>query len=265
MKIAICFSGQIRTGAISAPNLIRFIGDLMPYCDFFMHTWDISENKPWHFQSLKVKELGQNAVVRTSTYDLLKDFVNAYPKKFSLVEIETFETWFNDFIKTHLHFSPLWYSWNRSIKLKHQHEQQYNFKYDYVIKIRPDIIFPKNYSLQQEIDYIKATDPTNFYAMGYSPIRIDDVFFISNSELMDQSSKFIEDVTTYEWTTNIFGEYLQTKNIECKNTRYTEYSIYRKETMGIHPLQYNRCKNVDLDHYSPDIHTYRYPNAEIES
>jgi hypothetical protein len=40
MKIAICFSGQIRTGVQTEPNIKRYIGDLLPICDFFVHTWD---------------------------------------------------------------------------------------------------------------------------------------------------------------------------------------------------------------------------------
>ena len=40
MRIAVCFSGQIRTGVQTAPNIKRYIGDLDPVCDYFVHTWD---------------------------------------------------------------------------------------------------------------------------------------------------------------------------------------------------------------------------------
>ena len=40
MKIAICFSGMVRTGVKAYPSIKRFIGDLWGQCDFFMHTWD---------------------------------------------------------------------------------------------------------------------------------------------------------------------------------------------------------------------------------
>ena len=40
MKIAVCFSGQIRTGVQTAPNIKRYIGDLDTVCDYFVHTWD---------------------------------------------------------------------------------------------------------------------------------------------------------------------------------------------------------------------------------
>ena len=35
-----CFSGQIRTGVESSENIKLFIGNLLPYCDIFIHTWD---------------------------------------------------------------------------------------------------------------------------------------------------------------------------------------------------------------------------------
>ena len=40
MKIAVCFSGQVRTGLQAAPHLFDWFGDLLPNIDFFIHTWD---------------------------------------------------------------------------------------------------------------------------------------------------------------------------------------------------------------------------------
>ena len=41
IKIAVCFSGQIRTGLLTYKNIKNFIGDLIPQCDVFVHTWDV--------------------------------------------------------------------------------------------------------------------------------------------------------------------------------------------------------------------------------
>ena len=38
MKIAVCFSGQIRTGIQNHPNIKEFFGKLYNECDFFIHT-----------------------------------------------------------------------------------------------------------------------------------------------------------------------------------------------------------------------------------
>ena len=60
MKIAICFSGMIRTGVYAAPLIKKFIGRYYDNVDIFIHTWDISEDKLWHSESIKSKEGGDN-------------------------------------------------------------------------------------------------------------------------------------------------------------------------------------------------------------
>jgi len=39
IKIAICFSGQIRTGVLTYKNISNFIGELIHQSDIFVHTW----------------------------------------------------------------------------------------------------------------------------------------------------------------------------------------------------------------------------------
>ena len=54
MKIALCFSGQIRTGNITAPNILRYIGDLRDSCDIFVHTWDIESISQAYYALMQV-------------------------------------------------------------------------------------------------------------------------------------------------------------------------------------------------------------------
>ena len=44
---------------------------------------------------------------------------------------------------------PLWYSFYKSIELKKKYELKNGFKYDYVLKLRPDIKYPWNYHVQK--------------------------------------------------------------------------------------------------------------------
>jgi hypothetical protein len=46
-RIAICFSGQIRTGVENSTNLINYIGEMRDAVDVFIHTWDIETESPW--------------------------------------------------------------------------------------------------------------------------------------------------------------------------------------------------------------------------
>lgn len=251
MKIAICFSGEIRTGAYAAQNILRYIGNLLPNCDFFIHTWDVYSHKQWYYDSKKSVELGNTPILsKNSTYEILEKFYLAYPKQFIFSEIQNYQTWFEIFSQKKTNFSPLWYSWYKSIKLKKTYELENNFEYDYVVRIRPDLIFPKFMSLANEIYHV-STNREYFYAMGYMPERIDDVFFISSSPVMDRASEFIDKVIRKDWTTNAFGEYLSSNNIICKNTKQTWYTIYRNEALNTSSLNFNKCFNIDRDYYCP--------------
>ena len=45
MKVAVCFSGQIRTALECAPNLKRYFSSDKHEIDFFIHTWDNTSYK----------------------------------------------------------------------------------------------------------------------------------------------------------------------------------------------------------------------------
>jgi len=251
MRIAICFSGQIRTGVKASKIIKRYIGDLYNQTDFFMHTWNISQAKQWHPDSLKSKEHGINNPPVESGYALSATMDSVYDQKFLKVKIENFHEWNTHFIKEYKSFSPLWYSWYESILLKQQIEREQNFVYDVVIKMRPDIIFPESRALEQEINHFIEYG-NNFYAMGYSPIRIDDVFFLSNSNTMDLASRMLLDTPKREWEVNLFGEYLESVGITCMNTKDTLYAILREEVFNYDvSTNFNLCFNLDRDYYAP--------------
>ena len=44
MKIAVCFSGQMRTALEANKSIIKFLGNQLPNVDFFFHTWDNKSN-----------------------------------------------------------------------------------------------------------------------------------------------------------------------------------------------------------------------------
>lgn len=249
MKIAICFSGQIRTGVEAAKNVKNYIGELYNNVDFYMHTWDISREKQWNPESdMSVK-------YNTVTFPKIKDsrpladeLNKAYDSKFKKIRIDNFGNWENSIGSNYMGYSPLWYSWQQSILLKQEYEIENNFCYDVVIKMRPDIIFPKSLSLLEEIDHYNI-DASKFYAMGYAENRIDDVMFLSSSTLMDRASCFFSDVGKKYWTVNIFGEYLVSKNIECYNTKHTLYTVLRGESINCMD-NFVLTFNIDRDFYA---------------
>lgn len=258
MKIAICFSGMIRTGVYAVENIKGFLGDHYSQCDFFIHTWDISEPKCWHFDSVGSRLHGQNIPKVTDGYKLCDELVRCYDGKFKGIKVNSLSSWRDTTMGDYTNnISPLWYSWQESVKLKQQYEESKNFNYSLVLKLRPDILFEPNRRIETEINhYLK--NPKIFYANGFAPVRIDDVFFYSHSKIMDTASQFFQYMKYKSWNTNAFGEYLKSMKIDCDNTAELMYTILREEAL-IHDVKnFNLCFNIDRDYYAP-YNTDRLP------
>lgn len=254
MKIAVCFIGMIRTGVYASENLKHWFGDLYDDIDFFIHTWDYSASKSWHPDSkyARDKNIIQN-LDNIPVYPLIQALDSVYNKKIVSIAVENQQTFLSSNIyKNCVNFSPQWYSWYKAIQLANIYEENNNFQYDVIVKLRPDLIFPKERSLKEEINYL-LEDTSYLHTLGYDPIRIDDVMFLANSTVMKESSKFFIDVEKNIWETNLLGEWLQSKNIKVKNTLYQFYAVYRKEhlDLGISPMKFYKCFNVERDYYAP--------------
>jgi len=198
MRIAVCFSGQWRTGNYCYENLKQFFGILYPYCDFFIHTWDINKQKCYNLSNVFSKQT-------KLTLNDVNEIKNKYnPKK---IIVDDYQIAYKELIKyepllyTNVNIfdivQPLWYSFHKSIQLKNEYETDNGFKYDYVIKLRPDILLHPNRRLSQDIEmYKNELDAGGFYIENlirdYSidTHTIDDVYFLSNSESMNIASEY---------------------------------------------------------------------------
>jgi hypothetical protein len=254
MKIAVCFIGMIRTGIEAAASLKKWFGEYYDHIDFFMHTWDHTESKRWHNDCVFLKNNPNTQDFnRSSSYDLLKELEARYDNKFVSVEVENqYRFLSSPFFMQLTAFSPQWYSWYKGMQLIDSYERVNNFQYDLVIKIRPDIIFPGYQNLDTEIVHF-SKDITKLYTLGYAPIRIDDVMFLGNSDIMKRSSQFVVNTPKQVWETNILGEWLASVGISAVNTAHTEYCIYRQEHIdhGISPYEFSKCFNLERDYHSP--------------
>jgi hypothetical protein len=254
MKVAVCFIGMIRTGVDVAHSLKNWFGGCYNHIDFFMHTWDHTESKMWHpdcaflKNNAKVQDLN-----RQSTFDLLREFQAKYDNKFVSVEIENQDRFLSSpFFLPLTSFSPQWYSWYKGMQLIDSYEKVNKVRYDVIVKIRPDIVFPKDRSLAAELVHF-SKDKTKLYTLGYDPVRIDDVMFLGNSDIMKRSSRFVIETNKQLWEANIVGEWLDSAGIQAVNTAHTDYCIYRQEHKehGVDPSHFNRCVNIERDYYAP--------------
>lgn len=198
MRIAVCFSGQWRTGNYCYENLKQFFGILYPYCDFFIHTWDINKQKCYNLSNVFSKEtkLTSNDVNEIKNkYNPKKIIVDDY--QIAYKELIKYEPLLHTNVNIFDIVQPLWYSFHKSIQLKNEYEIDNGFKYDYVIKLRPDILLHPNRRLSQDIEmYKNELDAGEFYIENlireYSidTNTIDDVYFLSNSESMNIASEY---------------------------------------------------------------------------
>lgn len=254
MRIAICFSGMIRTGPLAAPNILRFIDTLLPNVDFFLHTWDISQDKSWNLysQAMHDKQLQNRPVPPIkSSYPLLASMVHNYGKEFKKIKIDHY----NDtsiFSKSPI---PLWYSWHESIKLKQQYEQENNFTYDVVVKLRPDIIFDEH----KLTDAIDNFDKDYFMCINGNTTVLNDVYFIANSSTMDIASEcWKKMIHNNNVNGTELGLFLKSNNINTRIlglhdiTRKYNYAIYREECVlaGISSLDWDKCHTTEQYYYA---------------
>ena len=148
MKIAVCFAGQPRTGVLASPNVLKFIGDLLPNTDFFIHTWTINTSK--------CLTPGCLLSCNQSSATDVQDFIDIYrPKDFQIQDHDAvcknfWKPIWNNSVRIYKWY-PQFYSWYRANQLKLQFEKNNNFKYDFVVKLRPDTIYSDNISLTKLI------------------------------------------------------------------------------------------------------------------
>ena len=241
MRIAVCFSGMVRTSKYVTPNLLNYFGDQLPNIDFFMHTWDITEPKLYTPGSMGLITSSINQSTRDPSYPIISAITNDY-KNFKKIKVESF----SEQCEIYRYF-PLWYSWVKSMKLKEEYENEYNFTYDIVLKMRPDVIYPEGNTLQQEIDnFLNNTEL--FYVMGANDKRLDDVYFLSSSANMNIATNIIHN--PIPWKDNEFNIHLLNNNINYAEVCNSAYAVYREECVGVSPMDWLGCHVIQAYYHT---------------
>jgi hypothetical protein len=263
MRIAVCFSGQLRTGVSASPNVLKFIGEALPYTDFFMHTWDSNNSKC----------LGHNCDYphQTTPVTDFHKFNDIY--KLKQFKIENTNKIFEMFKSTYLNFKgsantwfPHYYSWQQSILYKQQYELASNFVYDIVIKMRPDCIFSERITLNDIIPCIKQ----NMFAINniINPLgerAADDIYYMAKSDTMDKISQW-NNYALMEWRLpdrvpmkldahrNMYDFIMWSgcspNDLNLGGTG-KNLAIYRHEATELDPVtQFDKCRELDTIIYS---------------
>ena len=193
MRVALCLSGLIGSDRGKSYDKKGGTDKVLDGCfnsfknhiidknqvDVFFHTWD---------QSFE-KELVEKYKPKAYKTEPQKTFYATVPGHSKRVQA---------------HYSK-WYSTKAVNNLKQQYEDQHNFKYDYVMLSRFDMIWNVDVifnNLNRDIFYIPGSIkhkvswgwPDNKSGTNY---EIDDLWFISNSKNMDNFCNIYDLINTY--------------------------------------------------------------------
>jgi len=177
MKIAVIFGGQIRTGVQTSKSVFDFLGEYLPHCDFFIHTWDITTYKNGDYHNSHSPEFDWDAIKLKEEY--LNEFLEIYkPLKY---EVTPFLKYREEIEHSPDYLMPAWaYSFWKANELKKEYENENNFKYDYVIKLRGDLIFWPSMILKPILELIMNSE------LEKLPMyHLEDMLYLSTSEGMD--------------------------------------------------------------------------------
>ena len=245
-NIAVCFSGQIRTGIYAAPNIKRFIGNLWDNCDFFIHTWDRSNEKPTPKQVSDGNEFGDEQTIDFETFNKIYNF-----KKIDITP------------RIPLGDRGQWLSWLLSIHLKQKYEIENSKKYDYVVKLRPDIIYHKSLDL---LDMIKNTPSKSASAIetfiDLSDDRVaSDILYIADSKTMDLLVNFVNTlplITTCKSPHHALYNYAVDHGIVINDLNYgyfsKNYTVLRQQCISYCTVaEFEKCEKMDKLIYYPEM------------
>jgi hypothetical protein len=238
-RIAICFSGQIRTGVENSPNLLEYIGDMRDAVDIFIHTWDIETESPWTEENkgdLNIATIRR--YVDREVFTKIRDIYNPLD-----IRIDNFDFYqrshYNRIIargKPVVAQIPMFQTIWESNQLKLAHETLCNSKYGAVLRTRFDVNFGKGRSLIEDLQYA-ANKKDLFYFVDFGnkfPEAIEDVCWLSSSKIMDRVCNFILDRETnptmnhIDWQQHM-SKYLVEEGIHARPFKNNNLTIVRNK------------------------------------
>lgn len=231
-RIAICFSGQLRTWKHCYNNYKNILTD---QCDIFCHFWDYNTKPNWVADSKTPNYISQNEI--DEVIDTLK------PKKFLLENYRQVTPIKPTQVITYHGYLSQFYGIMRAARLKKQYEIENDFQYDAVVRSRYD-----NFYVSRITNNYETVRPNTMHGFHFGwdkeekVGRIGDMFWFADSQTYDIISDF----------------YL---NIWSINNRLIKYSDNQPpEMVFFHYIK--KCNiGIQINHW--DIKVFR--NSEDES
>jgi hypothetical protein len=244
VKIAVCFSGQIRTGVINYTNIHRFLGDLYSCCDFFVYTWDVETYSAVEHASKRLLEANIPAGVPYPVItESISQFYSLYmPRTMVVNEYNKWAEVYEGGV------DPNMYCIRHSYNLMKEYSDNNKITYDYVIIIRPDTLFDKTKTLKEDIDQVDD-ERTFCYARLYDKTNenldhIESIYWLAKPFTMNLVSKFQFIIENRHYSHNIngyvhFGNWIKHGlGLNLKRLKNSKTAVYRWKHYehGLHPV-----------------------------
>jgi len=183
MKIALIIYGHMRSFESCFPNLDRFL--LKPFKpDIFIHTWSVNESTTASWHKSHIKNINKINI------ETIKSLYN--PTSFIIENQPCIESSFNKVVDgvNFFGFNCMYHSLSKANSLKQTKEAKMGYKYDIVIKIRPDILIKKPIPFDFKMPILNK----NVYIAGNKKSMTDnsihsyaaiDILNIASSSSMD--------------------------------------------------------------------------------
>lgn len=180
MRVAICMSGHMRTYYSTYPSLCSYLLSSAYRCDIFVHTWD---TMGWYSPN------DSHAVERSTVVE--KERIERLYRPKTLV-IEPFRKWDcsgkeivnKSQVKPNTrgeHIYGMFYKVHQCNQLKVAAEQAGGFKYDIVVRTRPDIL----YCGDIDINKLRIGGRCVYVHNAGHSGGVNDQFAVASSESMD--------------------------------------------------------------------------------
>lgn len=279
LKVAFCFSGQLRTWKNCYPSWMKLFSNFETPPDIFCHLWDFNTNTG------RITYLTKDENIQQISKDEIDEFLEIMkPKKYLIENIDKskqadgllnnriLELWNKP---EDLHGNIYWigsqfYSNMYSAFLKHEYEIENNFEYDLCFKIRYDLYFSDytiellfNTPIKYNGGYIPFDKPipNTIYSVHSGKlnewpfITVGDVFYFGDSQIFDKFSLF------YYRIAEIFIKSFNGKSAKPEHYLY----FYLKSLMGKHTPIYVDPKVMRDEEYEKIVksHNLELYNCDI--
>lgn len=226
-KIAICFSGQIRTWRRCVDSWIHILehNGSRDNIDVFCHFWDfnsVPNSVPDHPKvSIPADPIEIQEVIKVLN-----------PKKYLIESEKTFPLFSNTQAITHGPFISQFYGIMKAANLKRQYEIENHMQYKGVVRARYDAYYTHNMT-----EFYKNISPNTMHGfhMGWDSMtfrgRMGDIFWISDSDTYDLIADYYINLGYIDknWFTDrqvgvspewVFFHYLKKNNIDIQTNHW---------------------------------------------